>query len=167
MVFFSQLDPAWKDDPLGTEGGTIGTLGCVVTSVAMAFASAGINTDPGRLNKYLNANKGYQGSLLIWTVAARATAGRIRWCHRGTLMSAEAILAGLSQAKLVIARSNRASPHWVYVRRTTGGHNWKDFEYFDPLDLNPTRRVIGDGWVRPGNETRVLKVLGTPSGDGC
>lgn len=139
----------------------------MVTSVAMAFSSVGIDTDPGRLNRYLNENNGYQGSLLVWNVAMQVTAKKIKWCHRGTLESLEAILAGLQQAKLVIARSNRFTWHWVYILQNTGGGNWKDFKYFDPADKSEVLHEVDDGRVKPGNETRVLKILGTPAGDEC
>lgn len=168
MPFFSQLDPAWKNDPLGPQGGTIGELGCVLTCVAMAFASVGIDTDPKRLNQHLNANKGYtKGSLLVWAVAMQVAAGRVKYCHTGTLESPQAILAGLQQAKLVIAKSNRFDPHWVYIRQETGGDSWADFQYFDPADTNKESHSVDDTLVRPGNATRVLKLLGTPAGDDC
>lgn len=48
--FFSQKDPLWGDDPLGSSGLKIRDFGCAVTSVAMALRSWGVETDPKALN---------------------------------------------------------------------------------------------------------------------
>jgi Peptidase_C39 like family len=58
---FDQTDSRWASDPLGlgTCTETIGSSGCVVTSVAMVLKYYGIQTDPKDLNSFLKINAGY------------------------------------------------------------------------------------------------------------
>lgn len=55
---FLQFDPKWGADPLGPTDDTLAATGCAVSSAAMVLAAYGIDTDPGRLNAFLNATKG-------------------------------------------------------------------------------------------------------------
>lgn len=68
---FAQGDAAWSEDKLAATPGTLGNEGCAVASAAMVLASYGADTDPGRLNKFLQGNGGYtpQG-WLYWEKAA-------------------------------------------------------------------------------------------------
>ena len=54
-----QSDEKWGDDQLALTDGTIGGEGCAITSIAMIFQFYGIDTDPQRLNQFLNSNGGY------------------------------------------------------------------------------------------------------------
>jgi len=64
-VPFSQRDPRWADIPIGTSRTTIAKAGCAVTATASALAALGVDTDPGRLNRYLATHEGFaKGNLL-------------------------------------------------------------------------------------------------------
>ena len=68
---FRQADPRWHNDPLGDTTDTLGRTGCAVTSAAMVLKSYGVDTDPRRLNLYLNSHRGYVGDgYLVWEKAA-------------------------------------------------------------------------------------------------
>ncbi|MBU3665349.1 MAG: hypothetical protein FGM15_05660 [Chthoniobacterales bacterium] len=68
---FAQDDPAWTGDKLAATPGTLGAEGCAVTSAAMVLASYGADTDPGRLNKFLQGNGGYTPEgWIYWEKAA-------------------------------------------------------------------------------------------------
>lgn len=68
---FSQGDAAWAGDKLGATPGTLGNEGCAVTSAAMVLASYGVDTDPGRLNKFLRESGGYTPEgWIYWEKAA-------------------------------------------------------------------------------------------------
>lgn len=68
---FAQGDAAWANDKLAATPGTLGNEGCAVTSAAMVLASYGADTDPGRLNKFLQGNGGYtQEGWIYWEKAA-------------------------------------------------------------------------------------------------
>jgi hypothetical protein len=69
--FFSQRDPNWQNDPMidedGQNCGTIWEYGCAMTSIAMVLKYYGVDTDPGKLNAWLNENNGYaSGGYLYW-----------------------------------------------------------------------------------------------------
>lgn len=74
---FAQGDPRWADDPLGPTPATLHAEGCAVSSAAMVLASYGIDTDPGRLNRFLTGHEGFtpQG-WLDWDKAAGFAPGR-------------------------------------------------------------------------------------------
>ena len=74
---FAQGDPRWADDLLGPTGATLGAEGCAVTSAAMVMASYGIDTDPGRLNRFLADHEGFTPEgWLYWESAALFEPGR-------------------------------------------------------------------------------------------
>jgi len=74
---FAQGDPRWATDLLGSTPGTLHDEGCAVTSAAMVLASYGIDTDPGRLNRFLTRHGGYTPEgWLFWEKAAEIVPGR-------------------------------------------------------------------------------------------
>ena len=68
VTAFSQRDPRWAGDPLGTAGGqTIGTAGCLITAVASGLCDLGAATNPAMLNAWLSQHGGYSnGNLFVW-----------------------------------------------------------------------------------------------------
>jgi lysozyme len=62
---FSQKDPQWSNDRLGTSNTTIGGFGCLVTATAMVLKYFCKDTDPGKLNKDLIAVNGYENGNLM------------------------------------------------------------------------------------------------------
>ncbi len=74
---YRQGDPRWGRDPLGDTAGTLAGEGCAVASAAMVLSAYGVDTDPGRLNRFLTRNGGYVGQgWLVWEKAAEFTPGR-------------------------------------------------------------------------------------------
>jgi len=73
---FAQGDPRWRRDLLGQTPATIHAEGCAVSSAAMVLASYGIDTDPGRLNRFLTQHGGFtpQG-WLYWEKAPEILPG--------------------------------------------------------------------------------------------
>lgn len=75
-AFYSQLDPNWSAQQLGSCALTIGSDGCALTCVAMLLAwesGSGANPDPGVLNTWLSRPDiaGYSGGCyILWSVAA-------------------------------------------------------------------------------------------------
>jgi hypothetical protein len=75
---FFQGDSRWGRDPLGNTSGTLGAEGCAVSSASMVLSHYGMDVDPGRLNKFLRENNGYEGrAWLRWEGAALFTPGLI------------------------------------------------------------------------------------------
>jgi hypothetical protein len=55
---FLQGDPRWGGDFLAQTSDSLTDVGCAVASAAMALASRGVDTDPGRLNAFLQKTEG-------------------------------------------------------------------------------------------------------------
>lgn len=55
---FLQGDPRWGGDLLAETSDSLTDVGCAVASAAMALASRGVDTDPGRLNAFLQKTEG-------------------------------------------------------------------------------------------------------------
>lgn len=64
-----QYDSRWSGVKLGSSE-TIGHVGCTVTSITKLIIEAGLASptelNPGILVKYLNANDGFAGNVLVW-----------------------------------------------------------------------------------------------------
>lgn len=72
-----QTDPQWKGAPLGSSTATIGSAGCLTTSIAMLVAKSGVSTNvnggfnPMTFVELLNANHGYdRAGNLYWSVVS-------------------------------------------------------------------------------------------------
>jgi hypothetical protein len=66
-----QNDPRWTFELLGPTYDTIGQAGCAITSCAMVLSAYGVDTDPSRLNQFLNTHAGYTtNGWLYWEKAA-------------------------------------------------------------------------------------------------
>lgn len=122
---FSQGDERWKDDLLGPTQNTLGAEGCAVASAAMVLASYGVDTDPQRLNAFLQKNGGYtpQG-WIYWEKAGEVAPVEIRKAYEG-LPSYELIDGNLAEGNPVIVRLRLASgiTHFVVIAGKDG------FEY--------------------------------------
>jgi len=55
---FLQGDPRWGGHSLAQTSDSLADVGCAVASAAMALASRGVDTDPGRLNAFLQKTEG-------------------------------------------------------------------------------------------------------------
>ena len=73
---WKQGDPKWSSTPMGNSGKTLGSIGCLVTSIAMQIARANVDTsivgddfNPGTFVEALNKNNGFtSGGALYWNV---------------------------------------------------------------------------------------------------
>jgi len=67
MKLYSQLDPKWKNQKLGTSSVSIGGYGCLVSVMAMLACYYGKDETPETLDTWLIQNKGYQSrNLYKW-----------------------------------------------------------------------------------------------------
>lgn len=119
---FRQADERWSGDLLGHTPATLGAEGCAVASAAMVLASYGIDTDPQRLNQFLNGNGGYtpQG-WIFWEKAAEFAEGRVRHAYED-LPSYELIDRNLADGNPVIVRLRLPSgiTHFVVIAGKDG-----------------------------------------------
>lgn len=63
-----QNDDAWKSTPLGNSKETIGSWGCLLTSVTMILNGIGYNETPATVNEKMRKAGGFQGALFIPSV---------------------------------------------------------------------------------------------------
>lgn len=107
---FLQSDPRWGADPLGPSStDTLSSAGCAVSSAAMILASYGVDTDPQRLNDYLQAHNGYTPEAWIkWEVAAQLSPKKL------TLYESDA------SHRLIDENLEKGNPVIVRVRYPSG-----------------------------------------------
>lgn len=73
-----QNDPRWKNLKLGTQNKeTIGSWGCLLTSLTMVANGYGFDETPETLNKKMKSAGGYQGALIIPAVLPSVCSGLI------------------------------------------------------------------------------------------
>jgi hypothetical protein len=64
---YTQCDPKWASEKLGTSTKTICQYGQIVASLSMGLSGIGKNFDPSTLNTWLKNNKGYVNtSVVVW-----------------------------------------------------------------------------------------------------
>jgi hypothetical protein len=127
---FQQDDPRWSLQLLGPTFDTVGQQGCALTSAAMVLASYGIDTDPQRLNAFLDTNGGYTpNGWLYWEKAAAIAPGRVEKAYED-LPSYELIDDNLLAGNPVIIRLTlrNGTTHFVVV---VGKEGW-DYLTRDP-----------------------------------
>lgn len=73
----SQIDPAWKNKPLGNDSSTIGQYGCLLTDITMVCNYYGFDETPSTLNDKMKAVGGFQGAYIIPAFLPNALPGMI------------------------------------------------------------------------------------------
>jgi hypothetical protein len=117
VPLFRQNDDRWGEDVLAKGPTTLAQEGCAVSSAAMVLASYGLDTDPGRLNKALTENDGYEGTSWIrWEKAAEVTGNFTEKAYED-LPSYQLIDLNLQQGNPVIVRvrSKSGGTHFVVI----------------------------------------------------
>ncbi len=163
IPFFSQRNPSWSSQLLGTSSVTIGTAGCALTASVMLLkfknpSNGAIN--PGTVNTWLKNNWGYQsGNLLVWSQLAQYDgSGGLVWVGTDSISSLAALKSKIDSGKLILAKSTRFPSHFVTLRGyVNAGIALSDFQYQDPYDLTYTLRNFSDGFVGIGSSLRVYQ----------
>jgi len=162
MTGFSQRDPRWTRNQLGTSPTlTIGQAGCLITALASVLVDWGVNTDPGRLNRWLRDHGGYQDDCRLRFAALAGLGADLVALIRCRSIPAPlaAIDAHLLADHAVIIEVN-ADPghphasHWVRL--------------LSPELATDTRpdRLIMDPWRDPGDEvTSLIAAYALPTWD--
>lgn len=130
VLSFRQGDERWREELLGPTEGTLGGEGCAVSSAAMVLHYYGIDTDPKRLNEFLNQNEGFtdQG-WIYWEKAAELAPQAVRFVYED-LPSHYLIDTNLLRGNPVIAKLRYPSgvTHFVVI---AGKHGY-DYLIQDP-----------------------------------
>lgn len=110
---FKQTDSRWKNYPIGTTGGTIGTIGCLTTAIAMTESYySGYSITPSQMAKKLSYSA--SGSLYWPSDYIRASAS-------GDYLSEVYSLLKKGNPVIFGARKSSGGQHWVTVYGYEGG----------------------------------------------
>lgn len=125
-----QADPRWGKDLLAGSEGTLAAEGCAVTSAAMVLASYGVDTDPGRLNRFLTEHGGFEGTgWLIWDKVPTVAPGRCKKVYEDNASFARIDLNLLRGNPVIVRIRFPGGPtHFVVI---AGKEGW-DYLIRDP-----------------------------------
>ncbi|MGB6229936.1 MAG: hypothetical protein WBF53_07400, partial [Litorimonas sp.] len=130
-VHFLQKDPRWARDTLGDTGDTIARYGCVVTSVAIALANLGFDTDPGDLNRRLSETDNYTPrGWLKWKGVGEVTNGKAEATFHSEVNAGlirDSLAAGEYPLVRFILPNGRS--HWAVIL----GQSERGYHMRDPL----------------------------------
>ena len=155
VTCFSQRDPRWQAEKLGTGAQTIGQAGCLLTAMASLLVDFGVPTDPHRLNRWLMSHGGYHdGNLFVFGSVAGLGADVGDYINCATVPApVESIKTMLEAGCGVLCEVDYApggtlQRHWVRVVALSERSGW-----------------IMDPWQLPGGEMVDVKDYLLPSWD--
>ncbi len=150
---FSQRDPRWRGEILGTGQATIGRAGCLLTASAAMLATWGVDTDPHRLNQWLIAHQGYaNGDLMTFSALNPFGAHFAAYinCADTPAPAARLIEEVQGGAGVLVCMDwepgETLQPHWVYVT----GLGEADGQIVDPWQLPGHEWVDLTTYLAPG-----------------
>ena len=139
---FLQTDPKWANAQMGASGGTLADFGCTLTSVSMAAANLGIETNPGALNAALSEVGGYtKRGWLKWGALEDVTGGALVTTVYGAPDGSQidhCLMDG--HYPVVKFMLDDRIQHWALVIGKTD----EDWIVRDPMDDTRTRRPLGE-----------------------
>ncbi|MFC1996354.1 C39 family peptidase [Chloroflexota bacterium] len=156
-----QNDPKWKSLKLGNQNKeTIGSWGCLVTSLTMVANGFGLEETPKSINDKMKAAGGFQGALIIPAVLPNVCPGLIykgyQPCEDSPAPISQ-INAAIAQGKPVIVQvdwSPKAGlqTHWVVLYDKSGN----DYYMKDPYRYSgdaPNKKIkLLDRYTHKGND---------------
>lgn len=144
---FSQQDPKWKAQLLGTDKqSTIGSYGCLLTSLSMVCSAYGIELTPEQLNEKMRAVGAFQGAFLMPVYISNAVPGMRQTnyieCQNQPAPLAE-IDSYLAAGKPVIVEvdyspSAGLQNHWIVLTAKKGD----DYVLQDPWTYPPDPKEV-------------------------
>lgn len=138
-----QNDDAWKNTPLGFSSETIGSWGCLLTSVTMMLNGIGYTETPQTVNEKMKKAGGFQGALFIPSVLPYVWGN----CAYRDMQPCETSPAPLAQIDAAVAEGKPVilqvdwnkqaglQTHFVLVKEKKGN----DYVLYDPY------KYKGDG----------------------
>lgn len=144
-----QNDDTWKNIPLGNSKETIGSWGCLLTSVTMILNGIGYNETPETVNEKMKKVGGFNGGLFIPSSLPQVWANCVYKDMQGceTVPAPIAYIdAAVAAGKPVILQvdSNKQAgmqSHFVLVKEKKGD----DYSIYDPYKLSgdsPDKEVL-------------------------
>ena len=153
VTCFSQRDPRWQAEKLGSGAQTIGQAGCLLTAMASILVDCGVATDPHRLNLWLRSHAGYaDDNLFVWgsVEGLGVDLADLVDCARvpAPVESLETALeAGCSVVcEVDYAPGGTLQRHWVRVVALSARSGW----IMDPWQLPGGEMVDVQDYLAPG-----------------
>ncbi|MBA4380500.1 MAG: hypothetical protein C0393_07495 [Anaerolinea sp.] len=147
MKTFSQQDPAWKNTLLGLDKeSTIGSYGCLLTSMTMVASVYGFDETPAALNDKMKSVAGFQNAYVIPRMLPSALPGLVYRnyivCSNQPAPLAE-IDATLAAGKPVIIEVDYSPKaglqnHWIVLYAKRGD----DYLIRDPYPFPPESKEV-------------------------
>lgn len=154
IVAFSQRDPRWRDEMLGTGDLSIGQAGCLLSAAAGLLASWGMATDPHRLNEFVKRSFGFIDDNLFVFASVDGLGCRfieLIDCERTPApveRLVQAVVGGYGVLACVdAAPGGTLQRHWVRVVAASVGSGGSD---------GSSGWMVVDPWMLPGQEIRNL-----------
>jgi len=137
-TFYNQRDKRWASDKLGNTSETVGSVGCLVSSICMNISYYQQSITPKELNLKLRELNGYTNrGWLIWNKLEEVTDHQLSIAF--PKLSHESIEHYLLAHKPVLAKVyiNKVIPHWVLI---VGKKN-NQYLMLDPLTQGVLRNI--------------------------
>ncbi|MCE1195919.1 C39 family peptidase [bacterium] len=154
VPIFMQTDARWSGNQMGSPFYTIGSYGCVTTSIAMLLKYYGYDTDPGQLSAWIVNQRGYTDGFLDFTVIRAwddnkiVLVGPYSWQNVPADMTVIDLLLEqdvpvLVKLKLVTTPSNGYGYHWVLITKKVNGiYKINDPYFSNSFELNNNSHFV-------------------------
>lgn len=117
MTFYSQRNPLWGFNIMGSTNRRINQDGCTISCLGMAA-----DANPGDVNKLLTENKGYapKTNLVSWAAACKALQ-RLKFIYRYTSYNNKTALDAIAKYGFVLAEVDfdgnpkTTGKHWIVL----------------------------------------------------
>ena len=142
-VIYSQKDPRWATDKLGSTSDTMGAEGCLVTATAMALTNLGFKTNPKDFNARLTATQSYTDrGWLIWDGIRRVTDGRAVATYYDEV-SADSVHQCMQNGEYPMVQFflPNGRSHWAMIVR----HDQRGYHMRDPLRISEKPLIFPAG----------------------
>ena len=129
-IFYNQRDKRWAAEKLGNTTETVGSVGCLVSSICMNISYYQETLTPKELNLKLREVEGYTNrGWLIWNKLEEVTDNRLSISF--PKLSHKNIEKYLLAKKPILAKVyiNKVIPHWVLIV----GKKSNEYLILDPL----------------------------------
>ena len=133
-VKWRQTDPKWSSIKVGNSSGTLGSIGCLITSISILIEKSGCNTmikpfNPGTFLEALNKNNGFDGNGNLQYAAVTKAVPAFKYVGNQNLRgkSKEEKLSIIKQyldsgyyLTAEVKGATKGSQHWVAVTNVDG-----------------------------------------------
>ena len=157
-----QNDPEWKNVKLGNQNQeTIGSWGCLLTSLTMVANGYGFNETPETINEKMKSAGGFQGALVVPAVLPSICPGLVykgyQPCEDSPAPIAQ-IDAAIADGKPVIVQvdwSPKAGlqTHWIVLYDKTGNDYYMKDPYRYSGDSPDKKMKMLDRYTHSGRDT--------------